>query len=75
MKQTAKNHEQKLNELYADTIQDYYAAFEKFEYLTNKNRGKHTTKSNIISHYNNGTLGTLLRRYDPIAFNVSKSDI
>lgn len=74
MKITASKHEQHLNELYSDTIPSYYSAFVQFEYLTNKNRGKHTTKANIINHYNKGTLGTLLRRYDPIAFNVSKSD-
>ncbi len=74
MKQTAKSHEQKLNELYSDIIQDYHSAFEKFDYLLNKNRWKHTTRNNIISHYNKGKLGTLLRKYDPIAFNVSKSD-
>lgn len=65
----------KLNELYADIVRDYYEAFEMFEYMTNKSRGKHTTKQNIIKHYNNGTLGTLLKNYDPIAFNVQKSEL
>lgn len=67
-------HEKRLNELYSETIHDYYSAFEKFDYMTVKSRGKHTTKSNIINHYNAGTLGTLLKQYDPIAFQVSKSD-
>jgi hypothetical protein len=68
----ASSHEQKLNEYYQNTIPDYYTAFEHFLYLTNPTRGKHTTKNNIIKHYNAGTLGTLLKNYDPIAFNVSK---
>lgn len=67
--------ETRLNDLYADTVQDYCQAFEMFEYMTNKSRGKHTTKQNIIKHYNNGTLGTLLKNYDPIAFNVQKSEM
>lgn len=69
------SHEKKLNEHYFNTVIDYYSAFELFEYLTNKSRGKcATTKNNIIKHYNAGTLGTLLKKYDPIAFNLSKSN-
>lgn len=67
-------HEAKLNELYADTIPDYVTAFDKFDYMTNKSRGKYTTRNNIIKHYNAGTLGTLLKKYDPVAYNVSKRD-
>lgn len=68
-------HETKLNALYQDTIPDYVTAFEKFDYMTVRSRGKHTTRNNIIKHYNAGTLGTLLKRYDPMAFNVSKQDL
>ena len=68
------NHEAVLNEYYSEAISDYQTAFEQFEYLTAKSRGKHTTKDNIIKNYNAGTLGTLLKKYDPIAFNVSKAD-
>jgi len=71
---TATEIEKHLNEVYSDTIPDYCTAFQHFDYLTVKSRGKHTTRQNIIKHYNAGTLGKLLRQYDPIAFNVLQSE-
>jgi hypothetical protein len=66
---TAAQHEKHLNELYADTM-GYEQAQEEFCYLNN---GK-IKPSTIATAYHNHTLGTLLRKYDPIAFNVSKND-
>lgn len=70
MKQTKKQYEAYLNGLYSETCYDYTTAINEFDYLTVKSRGNHTTRENIIKHYNNLQLGALLRKYDPIAFNV-----
>lgn len=70
---TPAQHEQYLNELYADNYSESQA-MDSFVYLANKSRGKHTTEAAIRNAYHNHTLGTLLRKYDPVAFNVSKSD-
>ena len=59
-----------LNNLYEDTISDVTTALEKFDYLTAPNRKNRTTKSVIIGHYQNEQLGSLLKKYDPIAFNT-----
>lgn len=66
---TKSDYEKHLNDLYADSF-GMEQAIEQFIYLTSDKRGERTTKSNIISCYVNHQLGTLLRRYDPIAFNV-----
>ena len=70
MKKTKKSHEQYLNELYADMFSQEQA-HDEFRYLCNKSRGNYTTSSNIINAYANHTLGSLLRKYDPVAFNSS----
>jgi len=64
--------ERRLNEIYFDSYSEEQAV-EAFIYLTNKDRiGKHTTVNNIRNAYRRRELGTLLRRLDPIAFNVEK---
>ena len=70
---TAAAHEAKLNQTFADSYSESQA-IDNFIYLTNKSRGKHTTVKAIRTAHNNQELGTLLRKYDPIAFNVSKGD-
>lgn len=67
---TRIKHEQHLNELYKDTY-SRDQAFDNFEYLTNKKRMNFIMPWNLWNHIDRGTLGTLLRKYDPIAFNVS----
>jgi len=64
-----KDQERYLNELYADA---YYEqeAIDNFSYF---NDGK-IRASTISNAYHNHTLGTLLRKYDPIAFEISKQD-
>ena len=59
--------EQELNQLYADAYSES-EAIDTFEYLTDKNRGKHTTIATISRAYYNHELGTLLKRFDPVAF-------
>lgn len=66
---TPKKREQMLNRMYSDNYSEDDAV-ESLIYLTNKNRGKHTTEANLRKQYRNKKLGTLLRRLDPIAFNV-----
>jgi hypothetical protein len=70
---TAAAHEKRLNQTFADNYSEAQAV-DNFIYLTNSNRGKHTTVKAIRTAHNNQELGTLLRKYDPIAFNVSKGD-
>ena len=66
---TAK--EKHLNQLYADIFSEEQAV-EQFEYMINKSRGKHTTISAIRVAHTNHELGSLLKKYDPIAFNSSE---
>lgn len=66
--------EKHLNEMYASCYSEEEAV-EAFAYLTNAKRtGGRTTEKNIRNCYTNHTLGTLLRRYDSIAFECAKSD-
>lgn len=71
---TKKAYEAHLNELYEQTCYDYCTAISEFDYMTVKSRGRHTTRANIINHYNKQQLGALLRKYDPIAFNVGLNE-
>ena len=66
MKKTKKSYEEFLNEVGCD--------FEQCEYLTNKDRGKYLKPQSLkLSLYEN-KYGTILRRYDPIAFEVGYHD-
>jgi hypothetical protein len=64
-----KQYEAHLNELYNDCFTQQEAQF-NFEYLTSKWRHPRTTKKHILNMYERRELGTLLRKLDPIAFNV-----
>lgn len=48
---------------------------DNFIYLTNKTRGSYTTEANIRKQYRQGCLGKLLKKYDPIYFNVQKNEL
>lgn len=51
-------------------------AIGKFIYLTVPDRvGGCTTEAEIIQCYRNGTLATLLKKYDPVAFNCACNDL
>jgi hypothetical protein len=43
---------------------------QKFQHYTNKNRGKHCSEKAIRRSYQNNKIGSLMRRYDPIGFNL-----
>ena len=58
-----------LNELYMEY--DPETLFENMIYLSNKNRKFRCNESTIRSAIANGTMGTLLRKYDSIAFEVA----
>lgn len=73
MKKNPKNYEAYLNELYFDSYSESQA-FDNFEYLTNKSRGKSISKSKLMQAYHARELGTILRKYDPIAFQVGLND-
>ena len=63
-----KKKEQDLNLSLTDTMSEEQA-LDRFIYLTNKGRGTHCTESTIRKAYRNYTLGSLLKRLDPIAYN------
>lgn len=72
-KYTKKQHEQYLNELYADA----YAlgdVLDKFNYLLSSNRTKPIRERTLVNAYANHELGSLLRKHDCIAFEVSYND-
>ena len=74
MTKNKKEFEKYLNALYADCYSEEQAV-DLFKYLTSKNRKNcRTTIKNIRSAHNNHTLGTLLRKYDSNAFEVSFND-
>lgn len=73
MKYTKKEHEKYLNEIYSQSNPD--DLFDSFIYLTVRSRGKHIQKKNLTKHINKNTLGFVIRRYDPIAFEVSYGDM
>ena len=72
---TLKQHEERLNQMYADIFTEEEAV-EQFIHWTAKNRGKgnRTTEAHIRHCYINHMLGTLERRMDPIAFRVSRNE-
>jgi hypothetical protein len=68
MKITRKMYEEYLNEIYDQN-------WGPLEYVTNKGRGRSTTtKSKLINYALGKRLGTVLRKFDPIAFNVGFND-
>lgn len=63
--------EKRLNELFSDYY-DEDEVVEELIYLTSKERATRTTENHIRKCYRNGTLGTLLKRLDPIAYNAEE---
>lgn len=72
MKKTKKAYEQHLNASYANAY-SLGEALENFSYLSSK-KGLKTTSNRIQTAHNNHTLGSLLRKLDPIAFNTGFND-
>ena len=63
-----------LNEFYA-TRYSKKKIVDHLAYFTDKNRGEHTNEKTIRHHHDNHTIGTLIRKYDPVAFECTKSDL
>lgn len=61
-----------LNALYAE--QDPERLFKEMICLTSKQRKFRCTESNLRSAISKGTMGTLLRKFDSIAFEVAFND-
>lgn len=67
--------EKYLNEFYSNNYSEEKAV-DLLQYIAVKGRsGGNTTIKNIRNAYNNYTLGTLVRKYDKIAFECIKSDL
>jgi hypothetical protein len=68
-----KEFEQKLNRDYNLNYDDSHL-IRDFSYMMNKSRGKHCTLQTIKNHVHQGRAGTLLRKYDSIAFEVAYNE-
>ena len=70
----------KTKETYENYLNDHYdsVGFEstcrQLIYLTNPDRGKHISNSVLEKWIGFKRAGTLLRKYDPIAFNTGFND-
>ena len=47
---------------------------DNFIYLTTPNRGEYISKNRLRSSYFNRDFGTIVKRYDPTLFHVSRSE-
>ena len=65
---TKAQYERMLNEIYSDGHET------ELLYLTSINRSERVTLHTFKKHVERGTLGKLLRRLDPIAFEVGYND-
>jgi len=69
MNKTKKKYEQYLNALLSDTY-SMNQAVDNYSYF----KGGKIRETSLISAHANRTLGTLLRRYDPICFQVGYNE-
>ena len=77
MRKTKSAYQEYLNDYYKDTLRDYHEADQRFNYLIKGKARKSLfggIPNKLIRHYNGGTIGTLLRASDPVAFNVGFND-
>jgi hypothetical protein len=65
---------ERINEMYT-SIYNEEDALDNLIYLTSKNRGERTTESHIRKCYREETLGSLLKRLDPSAYNQLKQEV
>ena len=59
----------RLNDTFSDSFNEDELV-DNFIYLTNKSRGKHCSEMAIRKAYQNREFAQLLKRLDPIAYNV-----
>ena len=73
MKMNRKQFEAYLNNLYAE--QDNQTVYEQLIYLTVKrSNGGHISKNRLRNSIQDGKAGTLLRKYDSVAFTCAFND-
>lgn len=72
MIKSKKDYEKYLNDLYSEM--DQFDAVDSLLYLTNKKRGRYISFSKLQSAHKNNRMGTILKLYDPIAFNAGYED-
>lgn len=74
IQKTKKEYEKFLNQMYADCYSEEQIV-NALEYMTNKSRTTGTTTiKNIRSSHQNHIIGSLLRKYDPLAFEVGYNE-
>lgn len=66
---TKSKTEKSLNDYFDETF-EYNELIEKFIYLTNKQRGDAISLKRLKNYILSKEVGTMLRKYDPIAFNT-----
>lgn len=71
-KTTKKAYEEHLNNLYSEM--SYEDAYNQFEYLFNKKRKLALSINRFQRYYYADMMGYMLRKYDPIAFNVGYNE-
>ncbi len=69
LKITRKDYEKHLNEMLKDCF-SFSQALHEYIYLASQNTKPRTSKSHLKQTIVNGELGSLIRRVDPIRFNV-----
>jgi hypothetical protein len=68
-----KDYENILNHNYGDMYTDEETE-QQLIYLTNPSRGHHISINALRKAIKEGRAGTILKKYDPIAFHVGKND-
>lgn len=71
---TDKTCEERLNRMYSEEY-SWEQAKDALIYLTNPSRGKHTSEYKLLMAYKKGTLGSMLKRLDSVAFYCAKNDM
>ncbi len=59
---------------YEDHLNEAEMQFEDLEYITNPVRGNYISARKLRKDLGNNKAGTLLRKYDPIAFEAGYQD-
>ena len=63
---------EQLNELYSSSYTED-EAIDQLIYLTNKSRGNHISEKKLRIAYREERLGEILKKYDPVAYNLEKT--
>lgn len=72
MNKTKKDYENYLNSVYAEM--DKEEVMDKLSYLTNPMKVKKTSLVHLCNSYDRESIGTLLRRLDPMRFELGYNE-